>query len=667
MKTSVPISPSHRIVKQRSSRDPPPTNSEDTRLLIFISSPHMANSPLDSYWINLDEIRLWMHTCDTKHTCWAADTQTAVAWLIDVHRKCLIPCDPNTNYQYVALSYVWGQCPSSHTTMANLDAFQIPGVFSEKNPDVTIPKTIRHAIKLVGLLNIRYLWVDRFCICQDDAVSMHQQLWQMAYIYERAYLTLIAANGRDADHGLHGIKGVTKQRKLLASCEFKWTYWGELSHLASKWYTRGWTFQELFFSRRKLKFQSNVVLWECTCTVWHESTGVTGRVPQIAEDSILKTPDTIRITPWGPWSTKHPMVMYREMLSQYNRRKLTHASDRMRAFAGVTTKLEAYFPGGFIWGLPVANFEIALLWQNSQGSKRRDQKCPDHTKLPSWSWVGWGGDIKGSYWDVDRLDIRIVRSEDAVPTASVNTVQRLVIPCCEWHCTTLNGTFPVVSDFRLTCQPELGQVREGLRDQQDDLHPFLRTRTKVVKCTLSALANDRTANITDCNGSKEYDSVIGSIFLRSSYSTDMERQGCELMLLSKSLTRKASGVTWLEALSDYCKYYDSEVKQRELQELQELQEERRGKRQERRALQALRELQQRLRGLQGRQWQEQWHLGARERWELKEKDESNFDTLQAYNVLWITQRDGIAYREALGIVSMEAFDSIPGEMMDIVL
>lgn len=195
----------------------------------------MANSPLDSYWINLDEIRLWMHTCDTKHTCWAADTQTAVAWLIDVHRKCLIPCDPNTNYQYVALSYVWGQCPSSHTTMANLDAFQIPGVFSEKNPDVTIPKTIRHAIKLVGLLNIRYLWVDRFCICQDDAVSMHQQLWQMAYIYERAYLTLIAANGRDADHGLHGIKGVTKQRKLLASCEFKWTYWGELSHLASKW------------------------------------------------------------------------------------------------------------------------------------------------------------------------------------------------------------------------------------------------------------------------------------------------------------------------------------------------------------------------------------------------------------------------------------------------
>lgn len=178
-----------------------------------------------------------MHTCDVEHgnICGATDTRTVVAWLIDVNKQCLVRCDPNSEYQYVALSYVWGQCLSSYTSMADLEAFQKQDAFSEENQNVTIPKTIRHAIKLVRLLNIQYLWVDRFCICQDDLKSIHLQLRQMGRIYERAYITLIAANGQDADRGLHGIKGVTDRRIVPKKLESKPSYWNNLKTEESIW------------------------------------------------------------------------------------------------------------------------------------------------------------------------------------------------------------------------------------------------------------------------------------------------------------------------------------------------------------------------------------------------------------------------------------------------
>ncbi|KAI1780325.1 heterokaryon incompatibility protein-domain-containing protein [Hypoxylon cercidicola] len=582
-------------------------------------------------WINLDDIRLWLHTCDAEHghKCRAADTWTAVAWLIDVHNQCLIPCDPNINYQYVALSYVWGQCPSSQTTMANLEAFQIPGAFSEKNQDVTIPKTIRHAIKLVGLLNIPYLWVDRFCICQDDAESIHLQLRRMGHIYENAYLTLIAANGTDANHGLHGIEGVTKER----ICSYYLApYLEGLSCRASPWYARGWTFQELFFSHRKLKFQSDVVLWECDCAVWLETTGVTRRVPHVPggyTSGSLGEPwggldlEPIRITPWKSnvetqklLRTEHPMERYRKMVCEYNNRQLTYAEDRMRAFAGVTTKMEADFPSGFIWGLPVANFEAALLWQSDRyggGMKRRVQRHPDSTQFPTWSWVGWTGGIRGSHWDYQRLDIRIVSSEDVVPAISVDdakTVQRLIIPACVWYCTTLSGILPIVSDFLLASRPELGEARGKLQDvlHQDTIHPFLRTRTKVVVCTVKPFYSS-TAEVYYIDRNVFFPR-IGYLFLPGDHSRAQWWQVCELMVLSKSLTRRSYDTFGCgQLLPDH---YSTEPFKRE-------------------------------------------------------KGNFTYNQRQAYNVLWITRRDGIAYRKAFGMISVDAIDSLPGEMMDIVL
>jgi hypothetical protein len=170
---------------------------------------------LDPRWINIDELRKWLDICVCDHgkDCQPlyARSNCRPAWLIDVLAECLVPTQRSD--QYMALGYVWGDVVSSETTIHNLDSMQQEGALAPTS-NIVIPRTIRHTMGLVRLMVHRYLWVDRFCICQDDAESKHIQINQMADIYENATLTVIAANGWDADHGLRGIKGVTEPRDL---------------------------------------------------------------------------------------------------------------------------------------------------------------------------------------------------------------------------------------------------------------------------------------------------------------------------------------------------------------------------------------------------------------------------------------------------------------------
>jgi len=132
-----------------------------------------------------------------------------------------------------------------------------------------IPRTIRDTISFIDQLGIRCLWVDALCIIQDDAESKHDQIRAMAGIYANSYVTVIAGNGWDADHGLRGFQGVTKERNLSS---FSKSDINEISQpFSSIWYTRGWTFQEMVFSPRKIVFQYQLALWECSENAWHES------------------------------------------------------------------------------------------------------------------------------------------------------------------------------------------------------------------------------------------------------------------------------------------------------------------------------------------------------------------------------------------------------------
>jgi len=55
------------------------------------------------------------------------------------------------------------------------------------------------------MLEQKYIWRDSICIISDDATDKAMQIPQMARIYGGVLLTVIAAAGQDANHGLAGL------------------------------------------------------------------------------------------------------------------------------------------------------------------------------------------------------------------------------------------------------------------------------------------------------------------------------------------------------------------------------------------------------------------------------------------------------------------------------
>ena len=58
-----------------------------------------------------------------------------------------------------------------------------------------LPKTVEDALYVCTELSIPFLWVDLYCIDQDNPEKKAKQINSMGYIYHRAEITL--TNGRD--------------------------------------------------------------------------------------------------------------------------------------------------------------------------------------------------------------------------------------------------------------------------------------------------------------------------------------------------------------------------------------------------------------------------------------------------------------------------------------
>lgn len=362
------------------------------------------NVNLNPDWINIDILRLWLRVCDRNHGDQCKMVKATAGyprWLVDVTSLCLVQAKPGD--RYAALSYVWGQVECAQALSSNLEQLQRPGSISESNGSLVIPRTIRDAIKLVALLGLRLIWVDSLCIVQDDVESKHAQLNEMAAIYANAYVTIIAANGWDANHGLRGIKDVTETRMLGPSGNQD--ILESLQPYSTIWYSRGWTFQELIFSPRKIMFQYQMAIWECPCGVWHEATHMSEIV---LEDILLarfkaldiKPPEFVSCTPFEvrPNLEWPDLQQYMNLVRNYNDRHLTYPEDIIAGFSGVLSILSGVFEGGFIWGLPKMFFDIALLWRPGSPLERRVPSKNSRVHLPSWSWAGWRGDIDKRSW-----------------------------------------------------------------------------------------------------------------------------------------------------------------------------------------------------------------------------------------------------------------------------
>jgi hypothetical protein len=126
--------------------------------------------------------------------------------------------------QYAALSYVWGGAQSLSMTKANQTTLRQPGSLKRAT------RTIRHAMRFCRKeIKVKFLWVDAICIVQDDEAHMASQVMNMVSIYANAYVTLVAAWGRNADAGLR-----PKEFKSYGMDLFRFKkIWSPVSHDSS--------------------------------------------------------------------------------------------------------------------------------------------------------------------------------------------------------------------------------------------------------------------------------------------------------------------------------------------------------------------------------------------------------------------------------------------------
>ena len=284
-------------------------------------------------------------------------------------------------------------------------------------------------MELVDQLGFKYLWVDALCIVQDDPDDQSQQIAKMATVYSSAFLTIVAASGDDANAGLPGfgssnrlyeqqevvVLPPTEQNDGLAVMNTLKAYpshWDEWYTRckedvdASKWSQRAWTMQEKALSRRPLVFTSEQVFWSC-------------QQAYFCEESYFEVP-RFRIKHFYPsvhGSAIHQLTdpnvdlwkLYKDLIHSYVLRDLTYEGDVHVACQGILDAMGKSTKPGFLWGLPLSRFELALAWESFHGVGRRTAlstfpmtSLKKRTIFPSWSWMGWTGDVHCGISDVRR-------------------------------------------------------------------------------------------------------------------------------------------------------------------------------------------------------------------------------------------------------------------------
>lgn len=283
--------------------------------------------------------------------------------VIDVVSECVVHLP--TFSQYLALSYVWGPDSNDqfYCSRSNLSTLSKAGALQ----DIHLPRTISDAIIVCQRLEHRFLWVDRLCIVQDAPVEeLSKQLNQMADIYYHATLTLVAATGDSAAHGLAGVSYARNSEQV--ACQY-----GENFELAtptpslqiilwgSTWWTRGWTFQEYVASKRLLFFTDHGLYLK----------------------NGLGKPEKILTEGHSEGSGMHDQDLDLCLLKNYTKRSLKKESDILHASSGF---LRLLYGNRSSYGMPWDEFDNAILW--TPDAFDCGPRGPTRTEVfPTWSWI----------------------------------------------------------------------------------------------------------------------------------------------------------------------------------------------------------------------------------------------------------------------------------------
>ncbi|KAJ0160938.1 hypothetical protein CTA2_7052 [Colletotrichum tanaceti] len=323
--------------------------------------------------------------------------------------------------RYATLSYSWGaSLPFKTTTASETD--HVVGIRED-----LLPRTFRHAIKLVRALAIPYLWIDSLCIVQDDPLEWQSEASYMEDYYSGSTLTVAATDALDSNGGCFpedddGIElpgpascrtdrskvpfqsgpSTSEERQYRPSnpnvqvfsynCQIGDTNTVgnvmvrlQYSHPRSirrraHLSTRGWVLQEQVLSHRTVHCMKSETYWECRCILATQSNQRYG--PVRGSD-----------VGHSEHSKAHFTSMWPEWVEDYSRRDFTMPSDRLRAFAGISSYYQRNTIQEPILGLTPRAFARDLSW-----ARAGPNRGPGVSGAPSWTWFSCHAPVWVDHW-----------------------------------------------------------------------------------------------------------------------------------------------------------------------------------------------------------------------------------------------------------------------------
>jgi Heterokaryon incompatibility protein (HET) len=355
---------------------------------------------------NLDRISTWLQGCQSSH---AKCNKSSEGWperlieIVELPTRFglrLRHCQDLDGVAFAALSYCWGGDQSLKCLTSNFP--QMMTIIPLKD----LPPTILDAVKLCRAIGLKYIWIDAFCIIQDDPTDKEIEIAKMPHIYGSAALTIAAARSVSV------LGGFLHQRQFTAQSDaFILPYRCSDGQIGSVTLTeidtseepideRGWTLQERLLSSKTVEFGSRQTRWICQQSEykanytdgWRENAPYS---PQRHDHLRLdEYAGKGKITLSNGEDYERLLRQWNTIVEAYTRRKLTLTSDRAWAISGIAERFAAILGDTYIAGMWKACLLSGLLWQIS---KFNTASAGSVFQGPSWSWTAVNGPVSFPY------------------------------------------------------------------------------------------------------------------------------------------------------------------------------------------------------------------------------------------------------------------------------
>lgn len=376
-----------------------------TKATYFAQSSILRSVPASLRDIML--VKSWISKCLQSHEehCGQDDSSGFPMKVIDCASRKLCEIAPGT--PYVCLSYVWGNASVAHGISSTLSG--------------CLPKTIEDSIWVTLQLGHSYIWIDRYCIDQQNDAEKHHLITNMGAVYRGATLTIIAASGDSPHSGLPGVNGTPRCQQYshavgtsgprIIGLELP-----EQEIQESVWNTRGWTFQELVLSKRRLVFTRSQMYFQCNNM--HRLENLPSRHPASPshDPSLDAGTSHDNLIAFLNLDVRPTIQTLYRLIEEYYNRRLSFHEDIIKAVTGIINAFELgkgtdRIRATQVFGLPIfysqtsptfclpseekcsltaftptSTFAHSLIWSISPGYHipYSGFAC---TLFPSWSWA----------------------------------------------------------------------------------------------------------------------------------------------------------------------------------------------------------------------------------------------------------------------------------------